>query len=320
MAAGAVTIDNVPVDLLRTEMIRGVERYNEMDRNFRSIFCTQTTGSTVRVYQRTKRFRRMGDTTVPDTSRLDYQEIDLQAPTRYGIKSGVSQAALDQGITAADVMEEHTEALQADQRLITQSVLYPMLNDGGWWDATATPPPFKTNVFLSTHDHYLGYNVGGVPTLAIFNRMRHHINEHGWTGSIVAWMHNAQVENIENIAEWATAPAVMATPAIMKLQAAGFTPSFVAGGTPIVAEDWIPENYLLLTSLESKSLRWRNHEGRAKDGRLQVWRNADNVQYYLDEDYVRYAFCATVALRSVGVAAKLDAGAWADPAATVWEL
>jgi len=87
-----------------------------------------------------------------------------------------------------------------------------------------------------------------------------------------------------------------------------------------VAEDWIPENYLLLTSLESKSLRWRNHEGRAKDGRLQVWRNADNVQYYLDEDYVRYAFCATVALRSVGVAAKLDAGAWADPAATVWEL
>jgi len=322
MAAGAVTTDQVPVDLLRTEMIRGFERYNEQDRNFRSIFCTQTTGSTVRVYQRTKAFRRMADTTIPDLARLDYQTISLKAPIRYGLKAGVTQAALDEGITAADVREEHTEALQADQRLITQSVLYPMLNDGGWWDGTAAPPPYKSNAFVAGHTHYLGYNVGGVPTLTIINRMRHHMAEHGWTGNVVGWMHNNNVENIENIAEWATAPGPMRTRQMEQLQELGFGPSFIAGGVPIVAEDWVPENYLLLTSLGhgGKLCRWRNHEGEARDGRLQMWTNDENVAYSLDQDYVRYGFCNTVALRSGGVAAKLDAGAWADPAATVWDL
>ena len=51
-----------------------------------------------------------------------------------------------------------------------------------------------------------------------------------------------------------------------------------------------------------------------------MWTNAENVAYSLDQDYVRYAFCNSVALRSGGVAAYLAGGAWADPAAAVWEL
>lgn len=310
MAYGAVTTDNVPLDILRTEMLRGIERYNETSKDFKSIFANQTVKNKVRVYQRTKQFKNMGsDTTVPDMQRLDYQEISLAEPVRWGLKSAVTQESLDYGISSEDVRAEHAEALAADKRLITQICVNAMLVDGGWWDATAAPPAFKSNTHASTHDHYLAYNVAGVLDTSHVAAAKRHIKEHGFGENLVLFLNGAQIEDIESAVEFSSAKPSEMMDKIMEL---GVRPEAMVSGIPIIQEDWFPENYALMVDLAVKPLYWRNPEGRAADGGLQVYDHPGDVQYNLNCDYVRYT-SATVGIRSAGVAIYLNSATWADP-------
>ncbi len=325
-AKGAYTTDNVPVRLLLTEIIDSIERHNEVSRNWKTEFCKTTHKETVRIRQRSMVFERGGsDTTVADLQHLDYRELDLTAPDWYLLRPGVTKKAFDRGISSDEIREHHREALDADYRLVAQIVLRAMLLDGGWWDAAMSmaPPLFKMNSFATSHDHYLAYNVAGVSTLAHYTRLQRHIQEHGYgmtasgQNSVVAIINGTMAESIVNTAEWIdNTNDRIPGPVMNALQALGLTPSFTAGGIPVIADDWIPANYILAFDSLQKPCRWRLTDNSIADD-LQVIVSDDDAQYVGVREYIRWQSCRVV-LRGAGACAYLGSASWTDP--TGWEI
>jgi len=311
MADGILNTAQI-MDIL-TEMKVAVSQYNEEDRQWDNLLCERTHKEKVRVPQRSMSYRPIGEGGTPARQRIDYQEISLPTPMRYGLGSAVTQQAVEDGIDRQTIELNHREALAADQRWVTKVVMRAMLLDGGWWDGSATPPPWKENTFLSTHDHYLAYNVSGIPALAHFTRMRRHILEHGFgMNGVVCAINGDLAEAITNIAEWATAPSPMATSTMDSLQRLGLTPSFMAGGVIVVESDWVPDNYAVAWAVGEKPLHWRMPLGLPLNAGVLTWEESPNVRTMESFDYVRRGSCA-VTLRGAGCACYFGGAAWVDP-------
>jgi len=319
MAATMGYLNSDQVMGVLTELIQGTDLYNAETKNWKSQLCNDTILETERVLQRSKVMKAMGDdTSRPDFQRMNYQEIALAAPVRYGIASGVTQVAIDQGITEQMVRADHAEALQADKRLMIQICVDAMLQDGGWWDATATPPQWLGNAFLSTHDHYLAYSQSGIPTLANFSEIKRTIQEHGFgagQGNIIAVINGNMAEKIENLAEWATAPGPMPTSTLDALQVFGVTPAFRAAGVVVAVNDAIPDNYVSAWALDERPLHWRNPRG-LPNGGLQAYPEGPSVTMASAASYTRWG-SATVTLRGAGCAMYLNNATWANPTVLV---
>ena len=318
---GALTSDGIPLQQLYTDTRDTVRMYNEGSVNFKSLLCEDTTKKTVKVLQSSMEFQLMGsDTQVPDMQHLAAPEFALAEPKRYALATAVTQEELDRGITSSLVTARGAEAIAADRRLLQRAVLNEMLLSGGWWDATETyePPPYKMNEFATTHTHYLGRAASGIPKLEDFSTAKQHMIEHGYFQGFVAWINSAQAAYIEKVAEWAPAATynVPATPVIAALQTMGMTPAFKTAGVPVYAEDWIPENYMLMVCMgQEKPIFWRNPEGRASDGGLQMWSVAPTISYGAMEQMARYV-SVKVVHRGAGVVTYLSSGTWTDPTVT----
>jgi hypothetical protein len=318
---GALTSDGIPLQQLYTDIRDTVRMYNEDSVSFKSMFCEDTTMKQIKVLQRSMKFQRMGsDTQVPDMQHLAAPAFDLAEPIRYALATAVTQEELDRGITSKLVTARGAEAIAADRRLLQMAVLNEMLLSGGWWDAAETyaPPPYKMNSFATTHQHYIGRAASGIPKLEDFATAKHHILEHGYEGGFIAWINSTQAAYIEKVAEWAPAATynVPPTPVIASLQEMGMTPAFRAVGVPVYAEDWIPENYMLMISADQeKPIFWRNPEGRASDGGLQMWSVTPTISYGAMEQMARYV-SVKVVHRGAGVVTYLSSGTWADPTIT----
>ena len=319
---GLYTSDDIASEALRTEFMDSVRLYNEEARDFRTELCKITTDNTVRVRQRSMRFERMGsDTALPDFQHQDYAEIAIAKAVRYGLRSGMTAAAWEEEHPDADTLRGiHKESLAADRRLTTQLVLYPMLIDGGWYDATMTvvPPPYAMNTFLTTHDHYLVADAGGVPAYTHFTYGKRHIQEHGFgmttnnATRLVAFINGVQAEYIENVADWVDATNTrMDTELLEVLQKLGLTPSFTVAGIAVVKNDWIPENYMTIFDPGEKVGRYRVTDN-PTTRELIVYMEEDGVQYKGLGSYIRWGKVG-VARRGAGITYYLGDDAWTDP-------
>ncbi len=192
-----------------------------------------------------------------------------------------------------------------------------MLKDGGWWDASMSlaPPAYKMNSFATSHDHYLVYDVSGIPTVGIVAAAKKHIVEHGYgiNGGFIGFWNSATAEQVEELAEWNTTSNYVTTPTIAALQSAGIMPeeTFTAVGVPFIINDWVPEYYMLIVDSNVKPLHWRDVEGSGKD---LITQTTDDM-YKLIEEYRRYA-SVTVTQRGAGVAIYLNGASWSDPSFT----
>ena len=322
---GPYTSDNVPAEQLRTEFEDSTAMYNAEARDFRTELCKTTTDNTVRQRQRSMRFLKSGqDTTTPDMEHQDYQEITLTDPSRYMLRAGMTSYAWElENPSSGTLREIHNEALASDRRLSTQIVLESMLTDGGWYDAAMTevPPPFAMNTFLTTHDHYLAYNVSGVPAYAHWTAGKRNVQEHGFGISsggatqLVSFINGAQAEEIENVADWVDTTERMDTALLETLQRMGLTPSFMVAGIPVVKNDWIPENYMTIFDPGEKICRWKVTDNPVTEN-LMVHMQEDNAQYHGVGTYVRWG-SSKVVLRGAGVSIYLGGASWTD--ATGWE-
>jgi len=313
---GALTSDQVPLEALRTDIIGAIRQHNESDATYKDLLCKVTTDETVRVLQNPKQFERGGsDTGAIPMQRHHYQDISLPKPDKRVLGSGIAQDAVDQGITSEQVYEEHQSSIEADKNLIQECCMAAMLLDGGWWDASATPPAYKMNTHTSSHDHYLAYNVSGVPTFAHVSAAKLEIQHHGAglaPGSLTMLINGAQAKQLEDYAALNTAPGPMPTAMLERLQKAGLTPNFEIDVEAIKKEDWVPENYAVMFDHTKPPLWWRTPKGRAKDGKLQFYRTQDQPDYYWEESYVRYV-SAKVGLRGAGVGMYFGGASWTDP-------
>jgi hypothetical protein len=313
-ANGAFTTDQVALQQLYTEFQDGVSEAAAAGNAFLRQFCTETKKKTVRVRQRTVTAQHLGsDTTVPDMNRKDYVEFDLAEPERWGLKSAVTREAVDRGIDSSEIRSEHQEMMDGMDRLLAETVLQSMLINGGFWDGAmaAVPPAYKKNTFLVTHDHYLARAGAGVPLLSDFTRLKRTITEHGYGRDFVGLINGDTAEQIENKAEWATAPGPMTTPVMAKLQDLGVTPGLNAAGLPVVVEDWIPSGYVLVASLQIKPCYWRNPENHGSEIDTEL-DTTQRGQYSWISEYFRYTSCRVVH-RGAGAALYLGGAAWVDP-------
>lgn len=313
MAVGAFTSDNVDFEHLTVEMIRGVREYNERGgMDFLAYFSKPTTMDTVKNNERTRRVQRLGqDTARPEAEILDTQEITLTEPRRYGQQVEITRVAHDNNPWSADdIRDEFSNALDADHRLRVEWALSAMLTAGGFWNADATPPEWRANTFGGAHQHYLAYATS--PTLVHCLRLRHLVEEHGYPGQVGLWMNSNDIEDVEGIVEWDTAPGPMPTSLLDELQKYGMTPAFKAGGMPIFIEDWVPENYGLCLPVGEKILRNKIPDN--NDGSLEVhdhYLDGGMTHYYYKE-LTRYVACDVVK-RSAGAAIYWGGGSWTDP-------
>ena len=321
---GAFTTDHIPTSILYTEIMDSIERHNEANRDWKSMFCgpSVTRKSTVEMRERGMTMEESGqDTTQPDMQHIPRQTINLNSPRRWLLNASITHKAWEEGMNSTEIREDHLEALDADYRTVTESVLEEALTDGGWYSGTVIPPRFKRSTFLVTHDHYLAANVGGIPLLSHFTESYQHITEHGYPGSlIVAFINGQQSEQIVNYTEWGTAPGPMPTPVMTRLQELGHYPAFMAAGIPVYREDWIPDNYMLLVCLNPRMwpMKWRVPEqpDPAVEGLMAYTMEAHDfdmsVKYRYIEEYARWT-SATIVRQGAGVAYYLGGANYVSP-------
>ena len=320
MATGPMTSDGVPLDVLRTRRQRALNEYNSQP-SLRQLLCEPTWQDYFYVNQNAKVMRQIAsDTERAPRFSVDEQYITLPDPKKYGLATGVTQDSIHFGVTEAQVMDEHNTAIQADIRLQNQIMVKTMLTDGQWWDATAAPPRFANNTMASSHDHYLAYDVAGVLALTHINRATRHIREHGISANseIICLMNGDNLELLGNQAEWISAVA-QKSDLLETWQKFGYKIIGVAGGATLIENDYVPENYALFLDINAprKPLAWRSGKLPNTPDTLQTFQTPPNSQYYLDEEYVRWA-SAAVQMRSSGVAMYLGHGTWTDPTVTEW--
>lgn len=309
---GALTTDGVPLDRLRTEVFDSVERHNETMRDWIGLLAgAPTNKTTANVRTRGMRFERMGgDTTEPFVQSVPRYTVDLNEPEYYIMAGAITQKAWLKGMDAGEVRELGVEAVNADRRLVTNLMLQEMLTDGGWYAAGLTPPAFKNNTFDGGHDHYLGFNVAGVPTAASIVQAKHHITEHGYGDDLVCFLNNDQISEWEQDADMVTATAEMDSPLVQRLLEFGYMPSFRLSGVPIIAEDWVPSNYGAMFSVSAHPLRWRITDNPASANMLE-WDQSPSAQYNVWNEFVRVG-AATVVLPGAGVSMYFNSETWAD--------
>jgi hypothetical protein len=104
----------------------------------------------------------------------------------------------------------------------------------------------------------------------------------------------------------------MPTPLMADLQKMGLTPNFMAAGVPVVANDWIPDQYILMVALSGadKPMRYRVPEG-LKSSAIQFKATDPNAQYKFIEEYWRW-LAAKIVQPGAGAAYYLGGAAWVD--------
>ena len=316
---GPVTSDNVALSLLYRKRIAALDEYNTQF-NLKSAICESVWQDYIDVAQTAKTMKRAGSDSPPaPVEHVDSQTITLPDITKYHVGGGVTQDSIKRGITSKQVMDEHTTAVGADERLVNQILHKIMLTDGQWWDATVAPPRWANNAMASSHDHYLAYNVAGVVALAHVARAKRHITEHGPIGTLVALFNGDQIEKMEVQAEWVSA-AENKTPLLNDLQNAGFTPAFYTDGVWWVQDDYVPASYGVVLNItgQYKPVAWR-YAVRPDDpnDRLIRYTGPETEQFFMQESYVRWG-AAAVQMRGYGVAIYLGGGSWTDPTVSEW--
>lgn len=298
---------------LLTELRASTDFYNEQDENWPALLCNMTKKETVRWPQRTTSFRPVGEGGTPLRQRIDYQEVEIPEPIRYGIGSAITQKALEDGLDEEQVRQNHTDILNADYRLMTRLCTRAMLSDGGWWDGTATPPRWAENLFTAGHSHYMADGTVDTPTLEHWSAIKRHIQEHGFGrgAGVIACINGDMAMRIVNTAEYVQDPQPMPTRTMETLQWLGLTPSFRAAGVYITETDWVPDPYIMAWAIGEKPLHWRIPDG-MDSNILLTWEQPEDVRIKGNFDYIRRGNTA-VTLRGAGVAMVLDSAAWVDP-------
>jgi hypothetical protein len=260
--------------------------------------------------------------------------------------------------TASQVEAVNNMALEADNRLVFGKILkaifnninrvtdirnqpytvYPFYNNDG-----TVPPPWKNDVHLATHDHYL--SLGAAPiTGADLDAMETHLKHHGYgaqnNSTLFLLVNTAELAVIRNFrvasgSSYDFIPAAGQPPWLLPTNTGGVVfpqgqavPTLVGGmrvagrygNWVVVEEDYIPAGYLFgfATGGDNQATNpvgMREHQNAALRGlRIVKGREPD---YPLIDSYYQRGFGTGVRHRGAGVVGQVTAGAYTIPAAYV---
>ena len=276
-----------------------------------ALYCEQTILDAVQMQQGRMAFQLGGaDGSRPDPQHMPVIITPIARPKKFMLASAVNQDAWWNGMTP-ELLREHTIGpLLADRLLCNQLIVGVALTTSGWYNADQTPPPYLSNTFDGSHDHYIGVNQSNVLTPENHSYAAWHIGHHGVPDQVICQTNSATRCAVEQeYGGFQTAADYENLPFIQDLNKFGFRLGTPMSGVPTIFNDSIPIGYALYTAMSSlgKPMMWRtpyNPETR----NLIVFENNDvpNCEYKWFGDYIRFGW-PTIYRPEMGVAMKLDA-------------
>ena len=318
---GIRTIDNVRASALYDRYLGWIDEYNanpEYTAEFVRRVGMQIERPNAVLSEAPFEFVEAAELALPDWQKG--REIAIPVDMRY--------YALGQAFTrrfiqtnSSQVLDERTKkAIAADQRLVMKKYFGTMLVKGAagfYCGSTYTPPRYKHNTFDSTHSHYLLSHDGAGNAawdIADVRWAKEHILEHGYSALSLNLYANANtIRAMEGWATWtASATPTVPTRLTDTLATEGFARGVNIEGFVVHHEEWIPDSFMLLLSLDEPCVAERVHpNGTARGLQLISGRNA-NCQ--LEDSYFERAIGTAVIGKGAGVVLhSTTGGTWSDP-------
>ena len=256
--------------------------------------------------------------------------------------------------TAEQVRAHVTRALEADNALTTNSIMNrlfnPALRSNDWgntvyglWsaDGTMTPPPYRGNIFDSSHSHYLPTGHAGSLAPGDVEALQHHVEEHGYnrTGSTLLILLNDEDFEASRISSWRAGKEISAGGPIPKwdfiastLMPAWLSNETVHGEIPdpqfngldvwgsygnalVIKSLYIPRNYVVVVATggpnsDVNPVGFREHVSPEWQGLRHI---PGNGSYPLQDSYFLRSFGVGVRHRSAAVVAQITSGSTYTP-------
>lgn len=318
---GIRTIDNVRANSLYDKYLGWIDEYNsspEYVSDFIRRVGVKIDKPNAVLSEAPLEFVESADLFMPDWQKakdtvlpveLKYYALG-QAFTRRFIQSNTSR-----------VLDERTKkAIAADQRLVMKKYFGTTLvksASGFYHGATYTPPMYKQNTFSSTHQHYVMSNLGVGDVVWDIDDIRwvkENILEHGYSALNLHIYANANtIRDIEGWATW-TASSTPTVPTSLTdvLASEGFAQGVSIEGFVLHHEEWIPDNYMLLISLDEPCVAERVHSNSSARGLQLIPGRNSNCQ--LEDSYYERAIGTAVIGKGAGVVLyNTTDSTWASP-------
>jgi hypothetical protein len=318
---GIRTIDNVRASALYDRYLGWIDEYNtnpEYTAEFIRRVGIQIDRPNAVLSEAPLEFAEAAELGQPDWQKG--YEVSIPVELRY---YALGQAFTRRFIQAntAQVLDERTKkAIAADQRLVMKKYFGTMLvkSASGFYSGAAwTPPRYKHNIFDAAHTHYLLSHLGAGDAawdIADIRWAKEHILEHGYSALNLHLYANANtIRSMEGWATWtASATPTVPNPLTDTLATQGFARGVCIEGFVLHHEEWVPDDYMLLLSLDEPSVAERVHPNPSARG-LQIIPGR-NSNCLLEDSYYERAIGTAVIGKGAGVVLHTTtSGSWADP-------
>ena len=318
---GIRTIDNVRANSLYDKYLGWIDEYNsspEYVSDFIRRVGVKIDKPNAVLSEAPLEFVESADLFMPDWQKG--KETSLPVELRYYALGQAFTRRFIQSNTARVLDERTKKAISADQRLVMKKYFGTMLvktASGFYHGATYTPPRYKNNTFSPTHQHYVmshldagnqAWDIGDI------RWVKEHILEHGYSALNLHIYANANtIRDIEGWATWtASSTPTVPTPLTGTLATEGFAQGVSIEGFVLHHEEWIPDKYMLLVSLDEPCLAERVHPNPSARGLQLIPGRNSNCQ--LEDSYYERAIGSAVIAKGAGVVLyNTTDAAWADP-------
>lgn len=318
---GIRTIDNVRASALYDRYLGWIDEYNtnpEYAAEFIRRVGIQIDRPNAVLTEAPLEFAEAAELGQPDWQKGHETAIPVEL-RYYALGQAFSRRFIQ--ANAAHVLDERTKkAIAADQRLVMKKYFGTMLvksASGFYCGSTYTPPRYKHNTFDTNHTHYLLSHEGAgnaVWDIADIRWAKEHILEHGYSALNLHLYANANtIRTMEGWATWtASATPTVPTGLTDTLATQGFARGVSIEGFVLHHEEWVPDTYMLLLSLDEPSVAERVHPNSSARGlQLIPGRNSNCL---LEDSYYERAIGTAVIGKGAGVVLhSATGGTWADP-------
>lgn len=271
---GPATIDEVPLQPLLNELMEEIGVQKELiDNEYNAYVGEPTLKQTVQIVTVGMEFKPDGQGGgVPGLQHLPSYSLSLTAADRQTLASGIKQRAFEEGLESNDIRRNVNEALAAYSRMRRKCVTQSKLALSGWYNATMTPPPFDGITFASSHSHYKAYNASSTPTQNILVDSALLITEHGYDPSgVFAELNQYDMARLVKKGELTQTDNSIISPIVQRMQSLGLRGEYSLGGVPLSVNNYIPNGYMFVGTLERPPMRARRVQN--DDGSLRPYMN-----------------------------------------------
>lgn len=318
---GIRTIDNVRANSLYDKYIGWIDEYNsnpEYVSDFIQRVGVKIDKPNAVLSEAPLEFMESADLFMPDWQKT--KETALAVDLKYYALGQAFTRRFIQSNTARVLDERTKKAIAADQRVVMKKYFGTMLvksSSGFYHGATYTPPNYKQNTFTATHQHYVMSNLGvgdAVWDIADVRWVKEHILDHGYSALNLHIYANANtIRDIEGWATWvASSTPTVPTRLTDVLATEGFAQGVSIEGFVLHQEEWIPDNYMFLVSLDEPCVAERVHPNSSARGLQMIPGRNSNCQ--LEDSYYERAIGTAVIGKGAGVVLYNTTGStWANP-------